>query len=769
MTSQKNQELQSIDHAVRPGSMGSHANIFKDNKHLSIRAKDTTELASQYDMVMVFPMEGKQKPYTQSGECKYVLNEMKESGLETFCYLSMQEDEIFILVRAPLKVLRTYASETGFDMELDPDEIKKALQKGKKNKNTNRYDIFPTEINDDPKYSTFSPYEFIFGKFDSDIDENIYLHPDGKSPFTKLVRLKLLYFILKAPKNKNGCFIEINKLKLTKKITSIFPLHDRSITDQMVEYVWEWQCVPWNMPFEDYRQYFGEKMTLYYVFMGHYSRWLIIPSFIGFVFQLVVWGTVNFSHPVLPFFGVVICFWSIFMLEYWKQEQSTKALHWGMSEFEEDEPDRPEFLGEPIKSYINGGSTLYYPTDQQKNSLRVSFVVIQSFIILIVGVLASIYVLRFALETGPAAPYSSTIASFLNTVQITIFNMIYQEAAVLLTNNENHRTDTLYEDHLILKLFAFQFINSYASFFFLAFIAESLVRPPTDDDTNVGQCGAPSCMNPLSINLAIIFGTRLTVNNAIQIIMPYHNYQTKLKKETEGIDPETVLNITPAEKDFLLMNYDGLIENINLYADAAIQYGFSTLFVTALPIAPCLSFVSNYFKSKLNIWKTIKFYQRPVPLGAQDIGTWLSIFQFLSAASVITNGALICFTMNVLDDFGMAGRLWIFIGFQWTMFSAQYFSMICIDDVPEDVRTQIERMKFIEDKVILKVPDEDGNEGDEHTATLVEDHPATCFSPGGKYIVRAINFAGLPDVPIKPYPSNSIFSFSNKNPLSNNV
>ena len=25
---------------------------------------------------------------------------------------------------------------------------------------------------------------------------------------------------------------------------------------------------------------------------------------------------------------------------------------------------------------------------------------------------------------------------------------------------------------------------------------------------------------------------------------------------------------------------------------------------------------------------------------------------------VITNGALICFTMNVLDDFGMAGRLW---------------------------------------------------------------------------------------------------------------
>ena len=37
--------------------------------------------------------------------------------------------------------------------------------------------------------------------------------------------------------------------------------------------------------------------------------------------------------------------------------------------------------------------------------------------------------------------------------------------------------------------------------------------------------------------------------------------------------------------------------------------------------------------SFVSIYHTYQFYQRPVPLGAQDIGTWLSIFQFLSAAS----------------------------------------------------------------------------------------------------------------------------------------
>ncbi len=36
------------------------------------------------------------------------------------------------------------------------------------------------------------------------------------------------------------------------------------------------------------------------------------------------------------------------------------------------------------------------------------------------------------------------------------------------------RTETEFVDSLILKIFFFQFINSYASFFFLAFIAENV-------------------------------------------------------------------------------------------------------------------------------------------------------------------------------------------------------------------------------------------------------------------------------------------------------
>jgi len=103
-----------------------------------------------------------------------------------------------------------------------------------------------------------------------------------------------------------------------------------------------------------------------------------------------------------------------------------------------------------------------------------------------------------------------------------------------------------------------------------------------------------------------------------------------------------------------------------------------------------------------------QFHQRPAPTGAQDIGTWLTIFQFLSIAAVITNAGLICFTMDVLwDIFDLTGRLWIFIGFQWVLISIQFLATEIIDDVPPDVEIQLERNEFINLKVIEKVADED--------------------------------------------------------------
>mmetsp|Transcript_10604 Transcript_10604/g.14610 ORF Transcript_10604/g.14610 Transcript_10604/m.14610 type:complete len:162 (-) Transcript_10604:436-921(-) len=161
-------------------------------------------------------------------------------------------------------------------------------------------------------------------------------------------------------------------------------------------------------------------------------------------------------------------------------------------------------------------------------------------------------------------------------------------------------------------------------------------------------------MQPLSINLAIIFGTRLTLTNFLDIFIPYWNYKNKLKEETKGVTNE----LTPPEKDYILMNYDPMLESILNYADTAVQYGYSMLFVTALPIASFFSLFSNYVKVKFNAWKLLTFYQRPIPVTAQDIGTWESIFRVITVAAVFTNAGLVCFTMQVLDGFTLFQRTW---------------------------------------------------------------------------------------------------------------
>ena len=61
------------------------------------------------------------------------------------------------------------------------------------------------------------------------------------------------------------------------------------------------------------------------------------------------------------------------------------------------------------------------------------------------------------------------IASTLNTVFIMAFNTLYRYLGVLMTDWENHRTGRVRElAHP--KNFAFQFVNSYISFFYIAFM-----------------------------------------------------------------------------------------------------------------------------------------------------------------------------------------------------------------------------------------------------------------------------------------------------------
>lgn len=631
------------------------------------------------------------------------------------------------------------------------------------------------------RFSKYHPYEFLYSEYEKELPQELFYMDQEEarkynrpvSVFKESVRLKLIYYFLKASSVEGGCDIQLTQLLHNNSILAFYPLHNRTLAAEIHDQIDGILVSPMRFPFDSLKEYFGEKVTLFFVYIGHYSEFLFWPGIIGIAFQIVVWAkwggihTEGFSHPVLPFYGIVITVWSIFMLEYWKRKQIKYALKWGMIGFEASEPERPEFKGEMIISYVDGKKMLYFPKGAQAHRKSWSFTAIYTFIFLVIGVVAGIYYMRYTLQPKIGS-YASTVASILNAVQIQVFNMIYQFMANKLTAAENHKTDTAFEDSMITKTFLFQFINSYSSFFFLAFIASYLDKPDGVPSSYVGECGSSTCMEPLAINLAILFATRLFLTNTIDALLPYYNSYAKKKAETKGIviPPGSKVEdvLTPPENDYILQEFNPMQDSIEVWADTTVQFGFMTMFITALPISVMFTYINNHIKMKLYGWKLLTMFQRPVPLGAEDIGSWQDIMTLLSIASVITNAALICFTMNVIWFLKVQGRIWIFIGFQWTLFFFQYVMSVLVPDVPEEVDIQMQRMAFIISKVCKKEPDEDyvtlKNDPDRFTVPDQEFTVDCCGRQGPpkyKSKVPKMKDTGRPEPPRLPYPAENDF------------
>ena len=60
-------------------------------------------------------------------------------------------------------------------------------------------------------------------------------------------------------------------------------------------------------------------------------------------------------------------------------------------------------------------------------------------------------------------------AALINLIVIMTLNKVYYQLALLLTKRETPKTDKEYEDSFTLKMFLFQFVNFYASIFYIAF------------------------------------------------------------------------------------------------------------------------------------------------------------------------------------------------------------------------------------------------------------------------------------------------------------
>lgn len=68
-----------------------------------------------------------------------------------------------------------------------------------------------------------------------------------------------------------------------------------------------------------------------------------------------------------------------------------------------------------------------------------------------------------------------------------------------------------------------------------------------------------------------------------------------------------------------------------------LQYGLVTFFVAAFPLAPLISLLNNLIELRLDAYKLMRNYRRPVPRRLSGLGAWKGILQAITYISTVTN------------------------------------------------------------------------------------------------------------------------------------
>lgn len=119
-----------------------------------------------------------------------------------------------------------------------------------------------------------------------------------------------------------------------------------------------------------------------------------------------------------------------------------------------------------------------------------------------------------------------TPAALLNLLAINLLKFAYSKLAVWLTDWENPPTRTDYEDSFTWKMYLFQFVNTYASIFYIAFFKSGLVVGTPGRYKRIGGrfrldgCSEQGCFLELCVQLLIIMVGQQIIGNVTEVVIP---------------------------------------------------------------------------------------------------------------------------------------------------------------------------------------------------------------------------------------------------------
>eukprot|EP01044_Picomonas_judraskeda_P009209 COSAG03_NODE_1108_length_4802_cov_1359.085903_2_plen_749_part_00 len=211
-----------------------------------------------------------------------------------------------------------------------------------------------------------------------------------------------------------------------------------------------------TQPIEEIRDYFGEQIALYFAFLRVYTNSLVFPTVIGMLTMIGHLRNGVEGNPLSLAYSILVSFWSVAFIKKWHIRQAELCFLWGTSTFEENEKTRKNFrLKErEIKYEVDEFTGKNEPVPKNPRMVyyrTAASVLVGTFFIftVVVAALSAEYV-RMLSKPNQLGKYSRVVGSSLNACAILILSQIYGRVANVLTEWENHRVQTAFEDAMIL-------------------------------------------------------------------------------------------------------------------------------------------------------------------------------------------------------------------------------------------------------------------------------------------------------------------------------
>ncbi|XP_055437337.1 anoctamin-5 isoform X3 [Bubalus kerabau] len=334
---------------------------------------------------------------------------LRKTGLELEIEDKMNSEDgrtYFVKIHAPWEVLVTYAEVLGIKMPVKESDIPSA------DRLPFSCMLEPLKLPKDVKYPTPDYFTVQFSRH----RQELFLIKDESSFFPSSSRNRIVYYILsRCPfgmedgKKRFG----IERLLNSHTYSSAFPLHDgqywkaseppNPVNQRNILYR-NWARFSYfykEQPFNLIRDYYGEKIGIYFVFLGFYTEMLFFAAMIGlacFIYGLLTipktsgssseicdpkiggqiimcplcdelcdyWRLNStclaskishlFDNESTVFFAIFMGIWVTLFLEFWKRRQARLEYEWDLVDFEEEQQQlqlRPEFEAMCTKRKLN--------------------------------------------------------------------------------------------------------------------------------------------------------------------------------------------------------------------------------------------------------------------------------------------------------------------------------------------------------------------------------------------------------------------------------